>query len=197
MAPTACGDAFEKRSDARGVLLGCAGDGNRACRAHGGPGFPYSLKICDGTGLCKRYARASSAGSGPLRATVLRESDVACQASTAAMGASSAGSAPALALHAPELGVAAVLGEELLVRAALDDAAVLEDEDLVGADDRRKAVRDDQRRAVARDLGELALDDLLGARVERASGLVEDKDRRVPSAAYARSRRAASRRRKA
>src|SRR5262249_50840094 len=85
----------------------------------------------------------------------------------------------AVALHAPELGVATVLGEELLVRAAFDDAAVLEDEDLVGVDDRRKPVRDDERRAVACDLGELGLDDLLGARVERAGRLVEDEDGRV------------------
>src|SRR5689334_22346513 len=46
--------------------------------------------------------------------------------------------AAALALHAPELRIAAVLGEELLVRAALDDAAVLEHQDLIGVDDRRK-----------------------------------------------------------
>jgi hypothetical protein len=36
------------------------------------------------------------------------------------------------------------VGEELLVRAALDDAAALEDENLIGVDDGRQAVGDDE-----------------------------------------------------
>ena len=52
-----------------------------------------------------------------------------------------------LVLLVVERAVAAAEREELLVRAALDDLAVLEDEDLIGAADRRQAVRDDERRA--------------------------------------------------
>ncbi len=40
-------------------------------------------------------------------------------------------------------------GEQLLVRAALDDATAFEDENLVGVHDRREAVGDDERGAVA------------------------------------------------
>jgi hypothetical protein len=44
------------------------------------------------------------------------------------------------------------------MRAALDDAAVLDDENLVGVHDRRQAVRDRERRVLARD--ELQLRDI-------------------------------------
>ena len=108
----------------------------------------------------------------------MRENDVVCQASTAAPRGSAA-SAPRSRCIFQSCGVAAFLRQQFLVGAALDDAAVLEHEDLVGIDDRRQPVRDDQRGALARDLGELGLDDLLGARVERDGRLVEDQDGRV------------------
>src|SRR5207253_9205921 len=66
-----------------------------------------------------------------------------------------------LLLQPPHLGEAPVRRDELAEVAALDDLAVVEDEDLVGIDDRREAVRDDERGAVARDLGELRLNGLL------------------------------------
>ena len=62
--------------------------------------------------------------------------------------------------------------------AALDDDAVVEDDDLVGVDDRRQAVGDDQGRAVARDPVERRLDLALGMDVEGRGRLVEDQDRR-------------------
>jgi hypothetical protein len=46
--------------------------------------------------------------------------------------------------------------------AALGDLPVVEDDDLVGVDDRRQPVRDDQRRAVGGDEVERGLDLLLG-----------------------------------
>ena len=63
--------------------------------------------------------------------------------------------------------------------AALDDAAVVENEDQVGVDDRGQPVRDRQRRAVLRDPLEFRLDRLLRLRVERGRGLVEDQDARI------------------
>src|SRR5437899_4620636 len=68
--------------------------------------------------------------------------------------------APQVAREAPER---AVLTEQLALRAALNDAAVLDDEDLVGAADRRQAVRDDDRRAAVEQAVERPLDqDLRG-----------------------------------
>jgi hypothetical protein len=61
------------------------------------------------------------------------------------------------------------------MRAALDDAAGVEHQDLVGVHDRRQPVRDDQRGAAAATC-RAGLDRLLGLRVERRSGLVEDQD---------------------
>ena len=71
------------------------------------------------------------------------------------------------------------LREQLRVRAAFDDPALVEHDDLVGIDDGREAVGDDDRRAAARDAVERLLDRRLGAAVERAGRFVEDQDRRV------------------
>ena len=65
------------------------------------------------------------------------------------------------------------------MRAALDDAPVVHDEDLVGIHDRRQPVRDDERRVAARDAVELGLYRLLRLRIERRSRFVEDEDARV------------------
>ena len=51
-------------------------------------------------------------------------------------------------LGAAEVGVEPAGGDELVVGAALDDAAAVDDGDLVGGADRRQAVGDDDRRAV-------------------------------------------------
>ena len=64
------------------------------------------------------------------------------------------------------------------MRAALDNDAVVEHDDLVGADHRRQAVRDDEGRAAAADPVEGVLDLLLGEAIERRGRLVEDEDRR-------------------
>ena len=89
----------------------------------------------------------------------------------------SASTARLVLLQPPHPRVDAVRGKQRGMRAPLDDAAVVEHEDLVGVDDRRQPVRDGQRRAVARDQPQLGLDRLLGARVERRRRLVEDQDR--------------------
>src|SRR5690606_15414796 len=69
--------------------------------------------------------------------------------------------------------------EQLGVRAALDDPAVLHDEDRVRVTDRREAVGDHERGAALAQRGHRMLDEHLGARVDRARRLVEDEDRGV------------------
>ena len=56
--------------------------------------------------------------------------------------------------------------------AALDNDAFVEDDDLVGMDDRREAMRDDQGGAVAGDAVERRLDFALGMDVEGGGRLV-------------------------
>ena len=50
-------------------------------------------------------------------------------------------------LHGVEVVVHAALGDQLVVGAHLDDAALVHDDDLVGLADRAQPVRDDERRA--------------------------------------------------
>ena len=64
------------------------------------------------------------------------------------------------------------------MRAALDDDALIEHQNLVGADDGREPVGDDQSGAVFRDAVERILNIALGVAVERGRGLVEKEDRR-------------------
>jgi len=56
---------------------------------------------------------------------------------------------------------------------------VLQHEDLVGAADGRKAVRDDDRRAAVQQPVECTLDQDLGGAVDVRRRLVEDQDARV------------------
>src|SRR6185503_10962729 len=78
-----------------------------------------------------------------------------------------------------ELFVAAVGGEELRVRAALDDLAVFEDQDLVRAADGGETVRDDEGRAAAAKCAQAVLDFRLALAVEARRRFIEDEDRRV------------------
>ena len=85
-------------------------------------------------------------------------------------------------VHGPvavERRVEPALREQLVVRALLDDPAVLEDDDQVGVADRREAVRDDERGPAVQQAAERLLDLALGADVDRARRLVEDQDPRV------------------
>ena len=78
-----------------------------------------------------------------------------------------------------ELPVAPVERQQLVVRAALDDLAVLEHQDLVGAADRRQPVRDDERRPALPQRAQAVLDQRLALAVEARRRLVEDQDARV------------------
>ena len=82
-------------------------------------------------------------------------------------------------LAAVEVGVEAALRDEGVVRAALDDLALVHDEDQVGVADGRQAMRDDEGRAAGEQLLQRCLDELLAARVDAGGGLVQDEDARV------------------
>ena len=75
--------------------------------------------------------------------------------------------------------VEAARREQLVVRAALDDLAVLERQHLVGVADGAQAVGDDERGPPVQQLLERVLDQPLGARVDRRGRLVQDQDARV------------------
>ena len=80
---------------------------------------------------------------------------------------------------AVERRVEAAPREQLLVRALLDDAAVLEHDDQVRIADRREPVRDDECGSVLEQQMQRLLDLSLGADVDRRRRLVEDQDPRV------------------
>ena len=75
--------------------------------------------------------------------------------------------------------VAAVERDQLLVRALLDDLTVLEDDDQVGAPDRRETMGDDERRPPGQQAAQAELDPPLGADVDARRRLVQDEDARV------------------
>ena len=90
-----------------------------------------------------------------------------------------AGHANHRVLRLVEAVVRALGGEQLRVRAVLDDLAVIDVEDLVRVLDRRQAVRDDEARAPLEQMLQAGLQRLLGARVDVARRLVQDQDTRV------------------
>ena len=75
-----------------------------------------------------------------------------------------------------DLLVHGVRREQLGLGSVRDDAAVVEDDDLVGERDRREAVRDDDRRPAAHRFGEPGADPGLGRRVDRGGRVVQDQD---------------------
>src|SRR5688572_1683118 len=82
-------------------------------------------------------------------------------------------------LVAPELFVMPAETQQLVVRAAFHDAALLEHHEAVHAGDGREAVGDRDHRLAFHQLEQLLLDCELDLAVERGGGLVEHQDRRV------------------
>src|SRR3546814_19963001 len=80
-----------------------------------------------------------------------------------------------LRLAVPHFGVETGLSQQAGMRAALDDQAGVEDDDLVGRDHRRQAGRDPDRGAALFDAFARPLDLGLGAAVARAGGFVEER----------------------
>ena len=78
-----------------------------------------------------------------------------------------------------ELVILALLFQQLVVCAALDDAAVVHDHDHIGVADGGQAVGDHEDRAAFHEGVHAGLDDLLGAGIDGGSGLVQDHDRGV------------------
>src|SRR4026209_1340911 len=74
-----------------------------------------------------------------------------------------------LVLFIVHLAVTSITSEQLVVLSPLDDLAVLHDQDLIGAADRRQAVRDHERGAAAAELLQAVLDHLLALAVEAPS----------------------------
>src|SRR6516164_6358003 len=83
-----------------------------------------------------------------------------------------------LALPAPHAGIEPVPRQQLTMGSALGDAAGVEHDDLVGADNGRKPMSNHQRCAVFRDPLQRLLDLVLGVAVERARRLVQHQNRR-------------------
>ena len=79
-------------------------------------------------------------------------------------------------MEAPEH---AVLAQELVVGAFLDDAAFVEHGDPMGEAHGGQAVGDQDDGATLREIGERLLDDVLALRVEIGGGLVQDEDRGI------------------
>src|SRR3546814_209756 len=81
-----------------------------------------------------------------------------------------------LRLQREQVRLVAVDGDPLLVIAAPDDAAILDDDDLIGHAHGREAVRDEDGDAVVGQLAEVLEDRRLCGRVHRRGRLVEHQD---------------------
>ncbi len=79
--------------------------------------------------------------------------------------------------HEPPIG--AVAADQLGVASCFDDAAMVEDENAVGADDAGEPVRQHNRRAPVREPVEPALDQRFVLGIDRRQRLVEDQNRRI------------------
>jgi hypothetical protein len=89
-----------------------------------------------------------------------------------------------------QLAIAAVHRQQLGVRAALDDFARLEHQNLIGAADGGQAMRDDKRRAPGPQPPQTILNHLFALAVQARGRLVENQDARVRENRAAQSRHA-------
>src|SRR5689334_11647975 len=76
-------------------------------------------------------------------------------------------------LRITQRGIGTVARRQLGMGAALDDAAILHDDDFVGVLHGRQAMRDHERRAIAHEADQRLLDPPLGFVVQRRGGFVE------------------------
>ena len=75
--------------------------------------------------------------------------------------------------------VGALLREQLLVRAAFDDAPFVQDDDAVGTPDCAEAVGDHEAGAALHQARQRDLQAGLGERIDGAGGLIEHQDARI------------------
>ena len=146
-----------------------------------------------------RTRRPSGAARGGSRACTAATSTTAPAAAARSLGvrrgrhsvmpSSSSAAAETLRLQIEHRAIAPAERHQLVVRAELDDPAVLEHADAIGMAHGREAMRDEDGRAVAR-RGEQAIEDLrLAAHVELRGRLVEQDDAGAqPDRARARGR---------
>src|SRR5262249_23127623 len=78
-----------------------------------------------------------------------------------------------------QLPVPAADRQQLAMRAALDDLAILQHQDLIGAFDRRQPVRDDERRAAAAQRTQAVADHRFTLAVETRRRFVENENARI------------------
>ena len=155
-------------------------DARRAARASAGSAAMTALKPCRRrrqaapSGLRRPRARGRRAVAARLPG---RRRDAVAVIVGECLDAV-AGRAQRLLLQPGEqLAVVRAAAHQLVVRALVGDAAVVQHDDAVGEVQRRDAVRDEQRRAVGQHLAQPVVDGLLGAGVDRAGRVVEDQDR--------------------
>jgi len=79
----------------------------------------------------------------------------------------------------PKLLVGGAAGQQVAVRAEVEDAALVEHQDGIAIGQRGQPVGDDDHGAAVRHLGEVGVDQGLAFRVERTGRLIEDQDARV------------------
>ena len=82
-------------------------------------------------------------------------------------------------LRGHQVAIRAIDGDQFCVVAALDHAAVLQDENPVGANDAGQAVGEDQRGAAGHQAVERLLDHCLVLGIDRRQGFVQHQDRGV------------------
>src|SRR5262249_32836529 len=79
----------------------------------------------------------------------------------------------------PEIKIAPALGQQLLVRADLNNAAMVKDKDRVGSCDGGQSVRDDQGSAAGRELPKRFHNAAFDKGIQTAGGFVKNDDGRV------------------
>src|SRR5258708_10837106 len=78
-----------------------------------------------------------------------------------------------------QIRVISAASEEFVVRAALEDAAVAQDDDLVGVSHGGGAVRNQNGGAAVHDAAQAREDALFGLRVDAGERIVQDEDARI------------------
>src|ERR1700722_349179 len=82
-------------------------------------------------------------------------------------------------LQLVQLGVDALMREQLRVGPGLDNGPIAQHQDAVGTLDRGEPMRNHEGRTIAQQLLERRLDMALGGGIERRGGLIENQDRSV------------------
>jgi hypothetical protein len=82
-------------------------------------------------------------------------------------------------LVAHEIEIKSLPSDELLMRALLDHASGVEDDDVIRIPHGAEAVRDDDGGAPRQEMAQMIHDRLLVLRIERTGGLIEENEFRI------------------